>query len=81
MTDLDLCPPSNPLQHHHQDLLPKEQTNVIDLERFLTSGQRKRIDQQLGQLQKDTGVKVRLLCQRCVTNNPVRLTYTRSAMR
>jgi len=37
---------------------------VIDLERFLTSGQRKRIDQQLATLQKDTGVKVRLLCQR-----------------
>lgn len=39
---------------------------MIDLERFLTSGQRKRIDQQLTQLQKDTGIKVRLLCQRCV---------------
>lgn len=48
----------------HQDLLPKEPTNVIDLEKFLTSGQRKRINQQLETLQKDTGVKVRLLCQR-----------------
>jgi hypothetical protein len=71
-THIDLICVSTAHTHTHtythtlQDLLPKEPTNVIDLERFLTSGQKKRIDQQLATLQKDTGIKVRLLCQRCV---------------
>lgn len=47
-----------------QELLPKERSNVIDLERFLTSGQKKRLSQQLDALEKDSGIKVRLLCQR-----------------
>ncbi|TFJ80629.1 hypothetical protein NSK_008055 [Nannochloropsis salina CCMP1776] len=46
------------------ELLPKERSNVIDLERFLTSGQKKRLSQQLDALEKDSGIKVRLLCQR-----------------
>jgi len=45
------------------ELLPDYQTNVIDLERFLTSGQVKQIDKQLMELEKATGFKLRLLCQ------------------
>jgi hypothetical protein len=45
------------------ELLPKEQTNVIDLQRFLTSGQVKAIDKQLAALETATGVKLRVLCQ------------------
>jgi len=59
-----LPPPSIPPRFPLQELLPKEPTNVIDLERFLTSGQKKRLNAQLESLEKDTGIKVRLLCQR-----------------
>jgi len=45
------------------ELLPSYQTNVIDLERFLTTGEVKQIDKQLGELEKATGIKLRLLCQ------------------
>jgi len=46
------------------ELLPKgDVTNVIDLQKFLTSGQAKKLDKQLAKLQKDTGVKLRVLCQ------------------
>ena len=45
------------------ELLPKGRTNVIDLTRFLTSGQVKKMDSQLAALEKDTGVKLRVLCQ------------------
>jgi len=45
------------------ELLPKEQTNVIDLQRFLTSGQVKALDKQLAGLEQATGVKLRVLCQ------------------
>ncbi len=37
--------------------------DVIDLERFLTSGQATRLDKQLAKLEADTGVKLRVLCQ------------------
>ena len=40
------------------ELLPSYQTNVIDLQRFLTSGQVKAIDKQLTELEKTTGIKV-----------------------
>lgn len=41
------------------DLLPKEPTLVIQTEKFLTSGQAKRIDSMLASLEKDTGFRVR----------------------
>ncbi|CAN0425871.1 unnamed protein product, partial [Ectocarpus fasciculatus] len=46
------------------DLLPKEQTNVIDLVSMLTKGQIKRINKQLEDLEKATGYRLRLLCQK-----------------
>jgi len=45
------------------ELLPSYQTNVIDLQRFLTSGQVKAMDKQLESLEKATGIKLRVLCQ------------------
>lgn len=46
------------------DLLPKEAgLNVIQIEKFLTSGQAKRMDTMLTKLQSDTGFRVRVLCQ------------------
>ena len=41
------------------ELLPKEQTNVIDLMRYLTSGEIKKIDKQVEKLETDTGFKLR----------------------
>ena len=46
------------------DLLPTEKgLNVIQTEKFLTSGQAKRMDTLLANLEKDTGFRVRVLCQ------------------
>lgn len=46
------------------DLLPKEEgLNVIQVEKFLTSGQAKRMDSMLANLEKDTGFRLRVLCQ------------------
>jgi len=46
------------------DLLPDEAgQNVIQIEKFLTSGQVKRMNDQLTRLEKDTGFRVRVLCQ------------------
>lgn len=46
------------------DLLPKEPgLNVIQVEKFLTSGQAKRMDQLLAKLEEDTGYRLRVLCQ------------------
>merc|ERR1712071_625724 len=46
------------------DLLPTEKNlPVIQIEKFLTNGQVKRISEQLNRLEKDTGFRVRLLCQ------------------
>lgn len=46
------------------DLLPKEAgLNVIQIEKFLTSGQAKRMDTMLTKLESDTGFRVRVLCQ------------------
>lgn len=46
------------------ELLPKEPgLNVIQTEKFLTSGQAKRMDQLLANLEHDTGYRVRVLCQ------------------
>jgi hypothetical protein len=49
---------------NNPDLLPKEKgLNVIQTEKFLTSGQAKRMDQLLAALERDTGFRVRVLCQ------------------
>ena len=46
------------------DLLPSEPgLNVIQTEKFLTSGQVRRMDAMLTSLEKDTGFRVRVLCQ------------------
>ena len=45
------------------ELLPSGRTNVIDLERFLTSGQAAALDKQLSALETATGIKLRVLCQ------------------
>ena len=46
------------------ELLPSEQgLNVIQVEKFLTKGQEKRLNDLLGKLEADTGYKVRVLCQ------------------
>jgi hypothetical protein len=37
--------------------------NVIQVEKFLTSGQEKRMNDLLERLEKDTGYRVRVLCQ------------------
>lgn len=45
-------------------LLPNESgLNVIQIEKFLTSGQEKRLNTLLINLEKDTGYRVRVLCQ------------------
>jgi hypothetical protein len=46
------------------NLLPTEKgLNVIQTEKFLTVGQAKRMDQLLSALERDTGYRVRVLCQ------------------
>lgn len=46
------------------DLLPKERgLNVIQTEKFLTGGQARRLNDLLTSLEKDTGFRVRVLCQ------------------
>lgn len=49
---------------NNPSLLPTETgLNVIQTEKFLTSGQAKRMDALLGALERDTGWRVRVLCQ------------------
>ncbi|XP_078167647.1 thylakoid lumen 15.0 kDa protein [Carex rostrata] len=45
------------------DLLPKEFTTVIDVAGFLSAGQEKRLSQEIQDLEKDTGYKLRILAQ------------------
>ena len=46
------------------DLLPSEPgLNVIQVEKFLTTGQAKRMNDLLTSLERDTGFRVRVLCQ------------------
>eukprot|EP00547_Thalassionema_nitzschioides_P000009 CAMPEP_0194206816 /NCGR_PEP_ID=MMETSP0156-20130528/5743_1 /TAXON_ID=33649 /ORGANISM="Thalassionema nitzschioides, Strain L26-B" /LENGTH=231 /DNA_ID=CAMNT_0038933435 /DNA_START=188 /DNA_END=883 /DNA_ORIENTATION=- len=46
------------------DLLPKQTgLNVIQTEKFLTAGQARRMDDLLTALERDTGYRVRVLCQ------------------
>uniref|UniRef100_A0A7S1ZLN6 TPM domain-containing protein n=1 Tax=Ditylum brightwellii TaxID=49249 RepID=A0A7S1ZLN6_9STRA len=46
------------------DLLPSEPgLNVIQIQKFLTTGQANRMDKLLASLEKDTGFRVRVLCQ------------------
>ena len=46
------------------DLLPKEQTAVIDVANFLSNSQEKKIVGAISELEKATGYKLRVLCQR-----------------
>ena len=46
------------------ELLPSEQTPVIDLERFLATGEVRRLRDRVSDLEKRTGFKVRVLTQR-----------------
>lgn len=46
------------------ELLPSEQTPVIDLEKFLASGELRRLSQRVSDLEGRTGFKVRVLTQR-----------------
>lgn len=47
------------------ELLPEGPVvNIIDLEKFLTKGQVNKINDKLARLEKDTGYKFRVLCQR-----------------
>ena len=56
--DARLEPVDNPL------LLPSQPgLNVIQTERYLTSGQVQRMDTKLAQLERKTGYRVRVLCQ------------------
>eukprot|EP00536_Pseudo-nitzschia_multiseries_P010142 jgi/Psemu1/258756/estExt_Genewise1Plus.C_3000034 len=46
------------------DLLPSDPgLNVIQTEKFLTPGQAKRLDKMMATLEKDTGFRLRVLCQ------------------
>lgn len=46
------------------ELLPSEPgLNVIQVEKFLTKGQERRVNEMLTSLEKDTGFRVKLLCQ------------------
>jgi hypothetical protein len=46
------------------DLLPSEKgLNVIQTEKFLTPGQARRLNDLLASLEKDTGFRVKVLCQ------------------
>lgn len=45
------------------ELLPKEYTPVIDVAGFLTPGEMKRIRMEVENLERDTGVKLRVLAQ------------------
>lgn len=46
------------------ELLPADFTTVIDLERFLASGEAKRLRDKISDLEQRTGVKLRILTQR-----------------
>lgn len=46
------------------DLLPKEITEVIDLERFLASGEVRQLKEKIKYLEQRTGFKIRVLTQR-----------------
>lgn len=49
---------------NNPNLLPNEKgLNVIQVEKFLTSGQVKRLDTLLSNLERDSGYRVRVLCQ------------------
>ncbi|KAK3445403.1 hypothetical protein EUGRSUZ_A01683 [Eucalyptus grandis] len=45
------------------ELLPKEYTTVIDVAGFLSDGQEKRLAQEIADIEKDTGFKLRVLAQ------------------
>ena len=63
------------------DLLPSEQgLNVIQTEKFLTPGQAKRLDKMMANLEKDTGFRLRVLCQN-YPNTPGKYIFRRKGRR
>lgn len=46
------------------DLLPKEFTTVIDLERFMVTGEVRRLKERIAELERRTGFKIRVLTQK-----------------
>lgn len=46
------------------ELLPNDQTTVIDLERFMATGEVRRLREKIDDVEKRTGFKIRLLTQR-----------------
>ena len=55
--------PSAALAYDNPDLLPQEPTTVIDLAKSLTTAQEASLNEQLGQLEEETGWKLRVLTQ------------------
>lgn len=62
-TSLPAAAPARPEGVNKPELLPSYQTNVIDLQKVLTSGQLKKLDQKLTKLQEKTNFKLRVLTQ------------------
>lgn len=63
------CPPdaahaARPEGVNRPELLPDYDTSVIDLERFLASGEVRRLRDKISDVEKRTGFKIRLLTQR-----------------
>lgn len=63
-TTIDDVAAARPEGVNRPELLPKEYTTVIDLERFMATGEVKRLTARINELERRTGFKVRVLTQR-----------------